>query len=159
MVWFTRKHFTDGRMSSSTRLCGTNFTQICLFPKYSWGVWGKVPWSMCSWSSIHFRLMCWSLATITQTFTTASRCQAVDGCPLLGLSSRPCHFLWIFKLGDIGKRKSFISINSFKHSVCFCICLPQVWNKVDVCSCCSNVFLMRLISLNSWTFSGQILTV
>jgi hypothetical protein len=93
-----------------------------------------VPWSMCSWSSIHIKPIHWSLATITQTFTTASRCRAADGS-----GSRPCHFLWIFKLGDIGKRKSFISINSFKHSVCFCICLPQVWNHVDVCSSCSTV--------------------
>ena len=43
--------YCHGRKSLSTRLCGTNSTQICLFPKYSRGIWGIVPWLMCSWSS------------------------------------------------------------------------------------------------------------
>jgi hypothetical protein len=121
-----------GRNSLSTRLCGTNFTQICLLPKYSRGihVWGIIPWLMCSWSSINFRLIHWSLATIIKTFTTASRCRAVDGRPLLGSSSRPCHLLWILKLGDMGTRNSFISITVLSILYVFSSVFPKYETKL-----------------------------
>jgi hypothetical protein len=47
-----------------------------------------------------------------------------------GSSSRPCHFLWIFKLGDIGTRNSFISMTVLSILYIFVSVFPKFETKL-----------------------------
>jgi hypothetical protein len=86
---------------------------------------------MCSWSSISFRVMQWSLARISQTFATVSRfrhftdAQSLDHHYLASQceSLKPC---W-----DRHMRQNFISINTIKHIVCLCSCIPEFETDVN----------------------------
>lgn len=107
------------------RLCGTDFVQVFLFPKFSWRIWHIISLLTCSLYS-NFRVILLSVATSLWTFVTVFWFWAVDNLPLLGSSSRPSCLFQSFKpFDDMGMEYSFISINSVKHFICFHGCFTE----------------------------------
>jgi len=120
--------------------CGTYLVQIFLFSKSSWRIWWFISISMCSWFNINLRVTWWFLATSSQKFATFSGYWAVYGYQLLGSSSwvsQPSLYLLNhMKPKDTCIRYIFIYIKSYKHAVYYCRCVPQVWNRTWMFTCC-----------------------
>jgi len=114
------------------RLCGTNVVKIFLFSKSSWRISWIISVLMCSWFTMHVRIIWWSLDTSSQNFAPLSRFWAADDCPLLQSSSWSSHpSLYLWNCSKTCMRQSFISIKILKYFVHSSRCFPQVWNRTS----------------------------
>lgn len=100
------------------------------FFRSSWRISWIISFLMCSWFTMNVRIIWWSLDTSSQNFAPLSRFWAVDGCPLLRLSSWSSHpSLYLWNCSKTCMRQSFISIKILKHFVHSSRCVTQVWNR------------------------------